>query len=180
MRSAASPAVDLKAYIRDVPDFPKPGILFKDVTPLLANPAAFRASVDALTAAVAHHRPTHIAAIESRGFLFGTPLAERLHASLVPLRKPGKLPWKTLSESYDLEYGSATLQLHVDAAAPGDRVVLVDDLLATGGTAAAAVNLIRRLGAEVVATCFVVELDFLKGRDKLHGLEIVSLLHYGA
>ncbi|TAH36755.1 MAG: adenine phosphoribosyltransferase [Planctomycetota bacterium] len=176
MHPAASPAVDFRKYIRDVPDFPKPGILFKDITPLLADPQVFRAAVDALAAAVAHHRPTHVAAIESRGFLFGAPIAERLNAGIIPLRKPGKLPWKTMSESYDLEYGSAALQLHQDSGGPGDRVVLVDDLLATGGTAAAAVNLIRRLGAEVVSAAFVVELDVLKGRDRLHGLDVFSLM----
>ena len=124
----------LEDYLRDVPDFPKPGIVFKDITPLLASPEAFRVAVERLTEAVRHLRPTHIAAIESRGFLFGTPMAERLKASIIPLRKPGKLPWKTIEESYNLEYGSNTLEVHVDGAGPSDRVVLVDDLLATGGT----------------------------------------------
>ncbi|MDP7559791.1 MAG: adenine phosphoribosyltransferase [Planctomycetota bacterium] len=167
----------LEDYLRDVPDFPKPGIVFKDITPLLASPEAFRVAVERLTEAVRHLRPTHIAAIESRGFLFGTPMAERLKASIIPLRKPGKLPWKTIEESYNLEYGSNTLEVHVDGAGPSDRVVLVDDLLATGGTACASVNLIRRLGAEVVASVFAVELDFLRGRDLLHGMEVISLVH---
>ncbi len=169
--------INLADYLRDVPDFPKPGIVFKDITPMLTSPIAFKAAVDQLTDRVRHLRPTHIAAIESRGFLFGAPMAERLEASLIPLRKPGKLPWQTIEESYDLEYGSNTLEVHTDAAGPGDRVVLVDDLLATGGTASASVNLVRRLGTEVVAAVFAVELDFLAGRDKLHGMDVISLVH---
>jgi adenine phosphoribosyltransferase len=164
-------------HLRDVPDFPKPGIVFKDITPLLRAPAAFRAATDALAARCEALAPTCVAAIESRGFLFGAPVAERLGLPLVPLRKPGKLPWKTIRESYELEYGSSTLEVHQDAAGPGDRVVLMDDLLATGGTAAASVNLIRQLGAEVVGAAFVVELGFLAGREKLHGIEIVSLVN---
>ncbi len=165
-----------ESHLRDVPDFPKPGIVFKDITPLLKDPAAFRAANDALEALVRPMAPTAIAAIESRGFLFGAPLAERLGIALVPLRKPGKLPWKTHQESYELEYGTSTLEVHHDAAGPGDRVVLVDDLLATGGTAAASLNLVRRLGAEVVGAAFVVELSFLGGRAPLHGIEIASLV----
>ncbi|KAA3609426.1 MAG: adenine phosphoribosyltransferase [Planctomycetota bacterium] len=172
-----SPTQALEKFLRDVPDFPKPGILFKDITPMLSNPQAFSMAVDAMTDAVRAYNPTHVACMESRGFLFGTPMAERLEAGIIPLRKPGKLPWKTYSESYDLEYGTNTLEIHRDAGEPGDRVVIVDDLLATGGTAQASIALVRRLGAEVVACCFVVELDFLEGREKLHGTEVISLIH---
>jgi len=164
-------------FIRDVPDFPKPGIVFKDISPLLGNPHAFQQAVDELVELAEPLRPTHLAAIESRGFLFAAPMATPLQAALIPLRKPGKLPWDKLSESYDLEYGSATLEIHTDACGPTDRVLLIDDLLATGGTAAASVNLVRKLGAEVVGAAFAVELDFLKGRDRLHGIEILSLMH---
>ena len=173
----SSDKIRLSDYLRDVPDFPKPGIVFKDITPMLANPAAFRSAVDQLADKVRHLRPTHIAAIESRGFLFGAPMAERLETALIPLRKPGKLPWDTIAESYQLEYGSNTLEIHTDAPGPGDRVVLVDDLLATGGTARASVNLVRRLGAEVVAAVFAVEIDCLSGRELLHGMEVISLVH---
>ncbi len=172
----SAPITDFSSYLRDVPDFPKPGITFKDITPLLNQAEVFTAAIDQIAEQVRHLRPTHFAAIESRGFLFGGGLCERLGAGFVPLRKPGKLPWKTYSESYQLEYGQDSLEIHVDAAAPGDRVVIIDDLLATGGTAAAAVNLVRRTGAEVVAAAFVVELDFLDGRSKLHGFEIHSLV----
>jgi len=167
---------DLVRYLRDVPDFPKPGILFKDITPLLNAPAAFRASITALEELARPLAPTRVAAIESRGFLFAGPLAERLDIGLVPLRKPGKLPWRTLAGSYELEYGTNTLEVHEDAAGPGDRVLLVDDLLATGGTAAAGVRLLRRLGAEVVAALFVVELCFLDGRSRLPDLPVHALI----
>ena len=171
-----SSASRFERYLRDVPDFPKPGIIFKDITPLLADPAAFEAVIAELCAVVQHLRPSHIAAIESRGFLFGAPMAQQLTLPLIPLRKPGKLPWHTYSESYELEYGTNTLEVHQDAAGPGDRVVLVDDLLATGGTIVASINLVRRLGAEAVAAVFVVELAFLKGRESIHGPEVVSLV----
>jgi adenine phosphoribosyltransferase len=167
---------DYLSAIRDVPDFPKPGILFKDITPLLNDVELFTAAIDELAAMVEHLRPTHFAAIESRGFIFAGGLCERLNGGFIPVRKPGKLPWKTFSESYQLEYGQDELQIHTDACGPNDRVVLVDDLLATGGTAAAAVNLVRKTGAEIVAACFVVELAVLKGRAKLHGFEIHNLL----
>ncbi|RMH02258.1 MAG: adenine phosphoribosyltransferase [Planctomycetota bacterium] len=163
-------------YLRDVPDFPKPGIVFKDITPLLAAPEAFAAACDELAAAARGLAPTRIGAIESRGFLFGAPLAERLALPLFPLRKPGKLPAATLAESYDLEYGSATLEVHTDAAGPGDRVLLVDDLLATGGTVAAAASLVRRLGAEVAGAAFLIELAFLGGRRRLDGLPVLRLV----
>jgi adenine phosphoribosyltransferase len=172
----SAPPLDLSNYLRDVPDFPKPGIVFKDITPLLADPVAFSTAVDRLTEAIRPYNPTHIAAVESRGFLFAGGMCERLQASFIPLRKAGKLPWETFSESYDLEYGADHLEVHTDAAAPGDRVVLIDDLLATGGTAEASLHLVRRTGAEVVAACFVVELDFLDGRKRLHGIPVHSLI----
>ncbi|MFQ5749622.1 MAG: adenine phosphoribosyltransferase [Planctomycetota bacterium] len=180
MAPSASSSPPLADFLRDVPDFPKPGILFKDITPLLGDSGAFARAVRELCNGVKPFRPTHVAAIESRGFLFGAPMAEKLGAALIPLRKPGKLPWKSESETYDLEYGTNTLEIHADAAGPGDRIVLVDDLLATGGTASAAVNLLRRLGGEVVAAAFVVELSFLAGREKLHGFEIQSLIQIPA
>lgn len=163
-------------FLRDVPDFPKPGIVFKDISPLLADPQAFEAVLEEMTERVRHLQPTRVAGIESRGFIFGAPMARELGVGFFPLRKPGKLPWKTYSESYELEYGSNILEVHQDAAGPGDRVVLVDDLLATGGTAMASVNLIRRLGAEVVAVACVVELAFLKGRERIHGPEMIALI----
>jgi adenine phosphoribosyltransferase len=170
---------DYLSAIRDVPDFPKPGIIFKDITPLLADVELFKSTMDEMAEAVRHLRPTHFAAIESRGFIFAGGMCERLGGAFIPVRKPGKLPWKTYSESYDLEYGQDELQIHTDAAGPGDRVVLVDDLLATGGTAAAAVNLVRQTGAELVGASFVIELAMLDGRSKLHGFEVLSLLSFG-
>jgi adenine phosphoribosyltransferase len=175
--SAPSEA-DFRAAIRDIPDYPKPGIVFKDITPLLNQVELFSAAIDRLAEVVRPLRPTHFAAIESRGFIFAGGLCERLGAGFIPVRKPGKLPWKFYEEAYQLEYGQDKLQIHVDAAGPGDRVVLVDDLLATGGTAAAAVNLVRRTGAELVAACFVIELAFLGGRNKLHGFPTHSLISY--
>lgn len=162
-----------------MPDFPKPGILFQDITPLLGNPEAFAASIDALEAVLRPFQPTALAAVESRGFLFAAPLCERLNAGILPLRKPGKLPWETLQHSYALEYGEATLEIHTDGAQHGDRVIIVDDLLATGGTAAAAAALIRKLDAEVVAAAFVVELTDLGGRQLLRDMEILSLVQIG-
>jgi len=167
--------MDLRPWLRGVPDFPKPGILFQDITPLLLDAAAFSRSIDVLAERCRDFDPTHIAGIESRGFLFGAPVAERLGCGFVPVRKPGKLPWKTFAESYDLEYGSDTLEVHVDASSAGERVVLLDDLLATGGTAAAAVRLLRRTGAEVMAFGCAVELGALRGRDRLHGVEVFRL-----
>jgi adenine phosphoribosyltransferase len=169
---------EFRAAIRDIQDYPKPGIVFKDITPLLNQVELFTAAIDRLADAVRPLRPTHFAAIESRGFIFAGGLCERLEAGFIPVRKPGKLPWKFYEEAYQLEYGQDKLQIHVDAAGPGDRVVLVDDLLATGGTAAAAVNLVRRTGAELVASCFVIELGSLNGRNKLHGFPTHSLICY--
>lgn len=169
-------AARITASLRDVPDFPKPGIVFKDISLFLQDVELLQAVLDAWATELKPLRPTHIAAIESRGFLFAGGLCERLQAGLIPLRKPGKLPWQTFSESYALEYGTDSLEIHTDAAGPGDRVVLVDDLIATGGSAAAAVNLVRRTGAEVVAASFLIELAFLNGRERLHGFPCLSLL----
>ena len=170
--------MDLKAYIRDVPDFPKPGVLFKDIMPLLADPAAFAFAVDALCA---HYPATGvdvIAAAEARGFLFAAPMAIQMKKPLVPLRKPGKLPGATRSFKYDLEYGSAELHVHAHAIAPGARVLLVDDVLATGGTMAAACELIEGAGGVVVGCAFLIELAFLNGRAPLPGRDLFSLLTY--
>lgn len=157
----------IKQAIRDVPDFPKPGILFKDITPVLSSPKLFQASIDLLADRHAHSRIDKVAVIEARGFTFGTGVALKLGVGLALIRKPGKLPGRTISASYDLEYGSATLHTHIDAILPGERVLLVDDLLATGGTAAATAGLIEKLGGTVVEIEFLIELAFLKGREKL-------------
>jgi len=170
--------IDLKTRIRDIPDFPKPGIVFKDITPLLGDPWAFE---QVITSFADRYRDQHVGAVlgtESRGFIFGAPLALRLSVPFVPVRKPGKLPFNTLSESYALEYGTDSLEVHVDAVKPGTPVVVVDDLLATGGTAAATVKLARQLGADVIGTAFVIELEFLSGRDKLGDVDIYSLIRY--
>ena len=169
----------LQRLIRDVPDFPKPGILFKDITPLVRDPAGLKMALDLLAAPFVGAGATAVAGMESRGFIFGVPVAERLGVGFVPIRKPGKLPAAKIREEYALEYGTDALEMHADAVGPGDRVIVVDDLLATGGTAAATVRLIRRAGAEIVGLAFVVELDFLSGRDKLADVPRVhSLLHY--
>jgi adenine phosphoribosyltransferase len=172
--------MDLKEHIRDVPDFPKPGIVFKDITPLLANPEAMVQVENWLAEAFAGERLTAIAGIESRGFIFAALLARRLGLGIVPIRKEGKLPAARLSETYSLEYGESVLEIHEDAVGESDRVLIVDDLLATGGTAAASARLIERVGAEVVGLAFVVELSFLEGRGKLEGRRVVSLLEYGS
>lgn len=168
----------VRAHIGDVPDFPKPGILFRDITPLLGAPEAFKAVLDLLEA---RFRPSHldrIVGMESRGFLFGAPLSDRLGVGFVPIRKPGKLPRETESASYELEYGTDTLEIHRDAVSPGQRVLVLDDLLATGGTAKAAVDLVRRLGGNVVACAFVVELAALRGRARLSEETVHSLVVY--
>ncbi|MDA0645412.1 MULTISPECIES: adenine phosphoribosyltransferase [Nonomuraea] len=159
--------------IRDVPDYPKPGVVFKDITPLLADHAVFCAVVDALADGFEADK---IVGIEARGFILAAPVAYQEGAGFVPVRKKGKLPAAVLEESYDLEYGSATIEVHDDAFSPGDRVLIVDDVLATGGTAAAAVELVRRTGAEVVGVSVLMELAFLKGRERLTGVETRSLL----
>ena len=167
---------ELEAAIRNVPDFPKPGIQFKDITPVLANPRLFAGAVDWLTGPHPPGSVDAVAGIEARGFIFAAAAALQLGAGLVPVRKQGKLPWRTIEESYELEYGSNTVAMHVDAVRPGARVLLLDDLLATGGTALAAATLLRRLGAQVVEVAFVIELGFLHGRDRLPGLPIRSLI----
>jgi adenine phosphoribosyltransferase len=167
----------LMEHIRDVPDFPKPGILFKDVTPLLGNGPAFRAATDLLVERVGSLKPDLIVGIESRGFIFGAALADRLAVGFAPVRKPGKLPYRATRETYTLEYGTDALEMHEDAV-EGRRCVIVDDLLATGGTASATSRLIERLHGRVEAFAFVIELDFLKGRDKLGGRPAHSLIHY--
>ena len=168
----------LRARIRDIPDFPKPGILFKDITPVIQDPAALRLAVEHLHRPFANQGITAVAGMEARGFIFGALVAWELGVGFVPLRKPGKLPYDVKSVNYDLEYGSAALEVHTDALKPGDRVLLVDDLLATGGTAKASCELVESLGAEVTACAFMVELVELKGREKLRGWNIHSLLHY--
>jgi len=162
--------------IRDIPDFPKPGIIFKDITPVLGSPALFAEVVDALCAPYADSPPDRVVAIESRGFIFGAAMAYKLGCGLVPVRKAGKLPYETNSASYELEYGEATLEIHIDALEKGERVVVVDDLLATGGTAAAAAGLAKGLGAEVVGVDFVLELTFLKGRERLAEYPVRALI----
>jgi adenine phosphoribosyltransferase len=167
-----------RALIRDVPDFPQPGILFKDLTPILGEPAAFRAVMDELAARVRGRGFQRIVAIESRGFLFGAALADRLGLGLAPVRKLGKLPYKTDRVEYALEYGTGTLEAHVDAVRPGEKVVVVDDLLATGGTAAAARRLVEKQKGTVGSFLFVVELPFLRGREKLQGAEVDALIAF--
>jgi adenine phosphoribosyltransferase len=164
--------------IRDVPDFPKPGIMFKDITPLLLEPGAFRRAIDLMAAPFRGARVTRVVSIESRGFLLGAPVALALEAGLVPIRKPGKLPSATGRVEYSLEYGTDALEMHQDAVSRQDRVLIVDDVLATGGTAEAAARLVRTRAAEVVGFTFLIELDFLKGRDRLRNERIEALLHY--
>jgi adenine phosphoribosyltransferase len=168
----------LRKKIRDIPDFPKPGIIFKDITPLIKDPATLRLSVHQLLHPFLGREITAVAGMEARGFIFGSLVAWELNLPFVPLRKPGKLPYDVQSVAYDLEYGSATLEVHIDAFDENDRVLLIDDLLATGGTAKASCELVEKTGATVEACAFVVELDFLKGRDKLKGYEIHTLIHF--
>lgn len=168
----------LKAKIRDIPDYPKPGIVFRDITPLVRDPAALRLAVHRLIEPFLDDRLTAVAGMEARGFIFGSLAAWELGIGFVPLRKPGKLPYDVQEVSYELEYGSAALEVHVDAVGPGDRVLLVDDLVATGGTAEASCQLIERLGAEVAALAFVVELESLNGRARLAGRRMHSLVRY--
>ncbi len=170
--------MDLKQVIRDIPDFPKPGILFRDITPVLEDPAAFAEALDGLDGLLAGLDYQRLAAIESRGFLLGAPLAARHRKGLALVRKAGKLPRETVTERYDLEYGSAEVEVHADALVPGQRVVVIDDLLATGGTAAATGSLVRRCGAEVAAYVFLVELEFLAGRERLSDAPVFSLVKY--
>jgi adenine phosphoribosyltransferase len=175
---SAAVSIDFYSFIQDVPDFPKKGIVFKDVTPLLANPKALRAAIEAMAAPFKNRGVKLVAGVESRGFLFASSIAGALDAGVVLIRKKGKLPRKTLSVTYDLEYGVDTLELHADAAGKGDSVLLVDDVLATGGTAKAACELIEKLGADVVGAAFLIELGFLKGREKLAGRDVRAVLRY--
>lgn len=170
--------MNYKSLIREVPDFPKPGILFYDITTLLKDRDAFTSIIGDLTALYRTQNVAKIVGIESRGFILGAPLAHQLGAGFVPVRKPGKLPAETIEATYALEYGSNTLAAHRDAIAPGERVLIVDDLLATGGTAAATIDLVRRLGGKVVGVAFLVELLFLKGRGQLDDCDIQALIQY--
>jgi len=170
--------LDLLTVIRDVPDFPKKGIVFKDITTLLQKPEAFNFALNEFVQYAIAKGIVKIAAIESRGFIFGGAIASKIGAGFVPIRKPGKLPSKKISESYSLEYGTDTIEIHEDAIRSGEKVILHDDLLATGGTMQAAIKLVERLGGIVTGISFLIELDFLKGRELLKGYEIQSLIHY--
>ncbi len=169
--------MNLETYIRDIPDFPKEGIVFKDITPLLASPDGFRQAIDTIADEFADAGITKVLGAEARGFIFGGALAYKLGAGFVPARKPGKLPWQTTSAEYALEYGTDSLEMHLDAIGPDDVVLIVDDVLATGGTAAAKGSLVASTGATVTGYAFLIELDFLAGRSKLQGAKIMSLIH---
>ncbi|MHB8931793.1 MAG: adenine phosphoribosyltransferase [Melioribacteraceae bacterium] len=172
--------MELKDLIRDVPDFPKKGIIFKDITTLLKSPKGLKNSAEELCNFVKNKGITKVAGIESRGFILGGIIAEKLNAGFIPIRKPGKLPSEKISESYLLEYGSDSIEIHKDAIQTGDKVLLHDDLLATGGTMEAACKLIEKLGGEVVQISFLIELDFLNGRDKLKSYDVRSIIQYGS
>lgn len=165
-------------HIRDIPDFPRPGIVFRDITPLLADAVAFATAVDALLSEIGDRRVDKVLGIEARGFILAAPVAYRLSAGFVPVRKAGKLPGPVEVQGYQLEYGTDHLEIHNDGLAPGDEVLVVDDVLATGGTAAAAAGLVEKLGASVAGLAFLIELDFLGGRSRLPGREVMSLLRY--
>lgn len=170
--------MQLDSYIRDIPDWPKEGVVFKDITPLLSSPEGFRLAIDTLAEAYGDAGVTKVMGAEARGFIFGGALAYRLGAGFVPARKPGKLPWTTSQVTYELEYGTDSLEVHADAVGPGDVVLIVDDVLATGGTAAAKAELVTSTGAQVAGFAFLIELDFLGGREKLASdAKIVSLIH---
>ena len=170
--------MDLKKLIRDVPDFPKKGIIFKDITTLLKDSAGLSSAIDELYNLVKNKQITKVAGIESRGFILGGALAQRLNAGFIPIRKPKKLPSETISESYSLEYGTDSIEIHKDAIVPGDKVLLHDDLLATGGTMEAACKLIEKLGGEIAQISFIIELDFLDGKERLKNYDVHSLIHY--
>lgn len=173
----STPELDrLRTAIRDVPDFPKPGILFKDITPVLADPALFRLAVDAFVTAAKGRGASKVVGIDARGFIFGAAVAHTLGVGFVPVRKKGKLPYQCEASAYQLEYGEATMEMHIDAIRPGERVLLIDDLLATGGTAAAALRLIRQLGGHPVAALFFIELAFLSGRKALGETPVDAIL----
>ena len=171
--------MDLSAKIRDIPDFPKRGIVFKDIMPLLADPEALHETVERLAEFAEPRTPDLVLGAEARGFILGAALAYRLNCGFVAARKPGKLPWRTVSVKYALEYGFDALELHADAIKPGTRVIVHDDLLATGGTARAKVDLVEQMGGEVVGLAFVIELEFLNGRERLDGYDVFSLIQYG-
>jgi adenine phosphoribosyltransferase len=171
-------AQEIEHAIRNVPDFPKPGIQFKDITPVLADARLFAGAIDLLTQNFAPGSVDSVVGIDARGFIFAAAAALKLKAGFVPVRKVGKLPWQTFEQSYDLEYGTNTVAMHRDAIKPGQRVLLIDDLLATGGTAAAAIALMQKLGAQILEVSFLIELKFLAGRDKLPGLPIRSIVVY--
>ena len=173
-----SESVDLRKYIRDVPDFPQPGILFRDITPLLLSPEAFECAITAMCDYVSSRTPDVIVGIESRGFIFGTPIAARLGLPFVPIRKPGKLPAAHMSVEYALEYGSGQLDIHSDALRRGQRVVIVDDLLATGGTAVGASKLVELIQGKVAGIAFLIELEGLDGRERLEGYDVFAVLRY--
>ena len=178
MASKITSPEELKALIRDIPDFPKKGIIFKDITPVLKQPEALQFAIDEMADLLRDARPDQIVGIESRGFIFSPILAYKLKTGFVPVRKPGKLPAQTIRTSYQLEYGQNELDIHRDAILRGMRVAVVDDLLATGGTAQAAIRLVEKLGGEVVAVTFLVELAFLKGREKLSNYNVSSIIQY--
>jgi adenine phosphoribosyltransferase len=177
---ASDAGTQLEPHIRDIPDFPKPGIVFKDITPLLGDQRAFATAIDAIVDEFVGREVNRVVGIEARGFIVAAPVAYRLGAGFVPLRKQGKLPWYTLGVDYELEYGAERLEVHSDAVGPGDRVLIVDDVLATGGTAKAACDVIRELGAEVVGIGVIIELGFLAGRQRLGNEEVFSILDYRA
>ena len=168
----------LKSLIRDVPDFPQQGVVFRDITPLLADPVAFSTVVDTMVVHFGRGNVDKVVGIEARGFIVAAPVAYHFNAGFVPVRKAGKLPWESEDESYELEYGTETLEIHKDAFLPGERVLVVDDVLATGGTARATAKLVERLGAKVVGIACIIELSFLQGRDQLGDLEFFSLIQY--
>lgn len=168
----------LEALIRDVVDFPKEGVVFKDITPLIQSPEGLRVAIDRMQEGLKDLDFDLIVGPESRGFLFGVPIAYNLNKGFIPVRKPGKLPFETIAQSYDLEYGSSTIELHIDAIKPGQKVVIVDDLLATGGTTRAMIDLIERMGGEIVKIEFLIELEFLKGIELLKGYNVSSLIKY--
>ena len=170
--------MSLEKYIRDIQEFPKEGIMFKDITPLLINAEARKKCLDLLVAAVSNQRVDKVIGVESRGFFFGTLLAQELNAGFIPVRKPNKLPYETISATYDLEYGTDTLEIHTDAIQKGDRILIHDDVLATGGTARAVCELVERLGGEIVQCNFLIELTFLNGRSKLDGKAIFAAIAY--
>ena len=167
-----------KEHVRDVPDHPKPGIIFKDITPLLAHPEAFAGSIDALAAPFGDRQIDKVVGIEARGFILASPVAYHFGAGFVPVRKVDKLPWETEAAEYELEYGTATLEIHRDAVAPGERVLIVDDVLATGGTSRATAELVERIGGKVIGISCLIELEFLHGREKLEGHDLYTLLRY--